>query len=139
MSEARVPAAGVPVLLEAGTRFEGLLSFRGAVRVEGLVIGTVVAWGTLVVGPGGQLQGRIEADEVVLEGTCVGEVAARERVVLRPGARVSGRILAPSIAVEDGSIFDGEWQVGAEASRPGPRFDPDPPRRPMHSEAALSA
>lgn len=128
-----------PVLLEAGTRFEGLLSFRGAVRVEGLVIGTVVAWGRLVIGKQGHLQGRIEADEVVLEGACEGEVRARVRVELRPGATVSGRIVAPRIAVLDGSLFDGEWHVGAEPSGPEPLLDPDPPPRRMHSEAALSA
>ena len=139
MSEARPQPGSEPVLLEAGTRFDGLLSFRGTVRLEGLVVGTVVAWGTLVIGRGGQLRGRVEADEIVLEGDCEGELRARDRVELRPGARVSGRIVAPRISVLDGSVFDGEWHVGAETTRPEPLLEPDPPPLRMGSEASLSA
>lgn len=120
----------IPTLLEAGTRFDGLVSFRGAVRVEGLVVGEVVAEGTLWVAPRGELRGSVVTDEVVVEGTCEGEVAARVRVELRPSARVAGRLEAPRLLVADGSVFDGEWRAGSS-----PRTSWDEPQSALTSEA----
>ncbi|CAG0978315.1 hypothetical protein GPROT1_02096 [Gammaproteobacteria bacterium] len=130
---------GEPVLLEPGTRFDGLLSFRGSVRVEGRVVGTVLAWGRFVLGAAGQLEGVIEADEVVIEGLCSGEVRARSRIELRPGALVSGQLHAPRLAVLDGASFDGQWQIGGEPRHPEPPLEVDPPRVRGAETAALSA
>jgi cytoskeletal protein CcmA (bactofilin family) len=102
----------IATIVEAGTRFEGLVSFRGAVRVEGLIVGQVVAEGALFVGAQGELRGRIEADEVTIEGSCEGEIEARHRIELRPTARVRGRIRAPRILMADGSCFDGRCDAG---------------------------
>lgn len=129
-------------LVEPGTVFEGLVSFRGAVRIEGTIIGRVIATGTLVIGPRGELRGRVEADDVLVEGRCEGEIAARHRVELRPTARVEGHITAPRMAVADGSLFDGTWQVGRERpeeSAPPPRLRPEPERTVGLGELSLPA
>ncbi|MCC6641804.1 MAG: polymer-forming cytoskeletal protein [Deltaproteobacteria bacterium] len=126
--------AGIPTLIEAGTRFEGLVSFRGTVRVEGVVVGEVIAEGTLVVAERGELRGRVETDEVLVEGCCEGDIAARDRIELRPSARVRGRLEAPRLQVVDGSVFDGQWHAGA-ARTTGPDEAvaaplPEPAKRP---------
>lgn len=129
-------------LVEPGTVFEGLVSFRGAVRIEGTIIGRVIATGTLVIGPRGELRGRVEADDVLVEGLCEGEIAARQLVELRPTARVEGHITAPRVAVADGSVFDGTWQVGRQRpaeSAPPPRPRPDPERTLGLGELSLPA
>jgi cytoskeletal protein CcmA (bactofilin family) len=106
----------IPTVVEAGTRFEGLVSFQGAVRVEGLIIGQVVASGALWLGEQAELRGRIEADEVTVEGTCEGEIEARHRIELRPTARVRGHIRAPRVVIADGSLFDGRCEAGPPQS-----------------------
>jgi len=124
----------VPTLVEAGTRFDGLVSFRGAVRVEGLVVGEVVAEGTLWVASQGELHGRVETDEVLVDGCCEGEIAARERIELRPSARVSGRLEAPRLLVADGSLFDGQWNAGTASAQA--REEPRPADEPGAPEPA---
>ena len=107
--------ATIPTVVDAGTRFDGLVSFQGAVRVEGLLVGQVVANGTLWLAEQGELRGRIEADEVMVEGVCDGEIEARQRIELRPTARVRGRMTAPRVVMADGALFDGQCEVGRAA------------------------
>jgi cytoskeletal protein CcmA (bactofilin family) len=102
------------VVVEAGTRFEGLVSFRGFVRLEGTVVGRVVAEGSLWIGAQAELHGAVEADDVTIEGFCEGEIAARARIELKPTARVRGRLTAPRIAMADGSLFDGRCEAGLD-------------------------
>ena len=144
MSEerARLSPGPLPTLVEAGTRFEGLVAFRGAVRVEGLIVGQIVAVGALWLGQQGELRGRIEADEVTIEGSCDGEIEARHRIELLPGSRVRGRMVAPLVVMADGSLFDGEIQGGTLP--PTARADDivgnlDPERPLARSEASISA
>jgi cytoskeletal protein CcmA (bactofilin family) len=106
---------GVPCIIGAGTRFEGLLSFWGTARVEGVLRGEVVAQGTLEVGPQAAVDARVEADRVVIEGTVDGEIAARERVEVLPGARVRATIRTPSLVVLDGAQFEGRLDMVRKA------------------------
>ena len=138
----RSSAGTLPTLVEAGTRFEGLVAFRGAVRVEGLIVGSVVAVGSLWLGQQGELRGRIEADEVTIEGCCDGEIEARHRIELLPGARVRGRMVAPLVVMADGSLFDGEVQGGSlpPAARTEDVVGGLDPQLPLErSEASISA
>jgi cytoskeletal protein CcmA (bactofilin family) len=122
----------MPVVVEAGCRFDGLVSFRGTVRVDGLVVGQVVARGTVVLGGQGEVRGRIEADQVTVEGQLEGEIEAGHRIELRPTARVRGRMTAPRVVVADGATFDGQCEIGP--ARPEERAEPSlsmPERDPM--------
>lgn len=104
----------------AGARFEGLLSFWGAARVEGTLEGEVASRGTLEVGPAASVTGRVEVDVLVVEGAVAGEVFARERVEVLPGAHVTATIRTPRLAVAEGAHFEGRLDMvkapGAGAS-----------------------
>jgi cytoskeletal protein CcmA (bactofilin family) len=103
--------AGIPTVIDAGASFEGLLTFRGAARVDGQLTGRVVADGCLVIGPRGRVAATVEVDELVVGGEFEGEVTARTRVELLPGGRAAGRLRAPSFALADGCRFDGQWET----------------------------
>jgi len=101
--------AGTPAAcaIGAGARFEGLLSFWGAARVEGVLRGEVAAQGRLEVGPEAQVRARIEVDALVVEGAVEGEIVARQRVEVRRGARVRASIRTPRLAIHEGAVFEG--------------------------------
>lgn len=130
------PARNIPAVLDAGTQFEGLVAFEGAVRVEGLVIGDVVALGCLILGEQGELRGRVEADEVIVEGSCEGEIEARLRIELRPTARVRGRMKAARVVMADGSVFDGECEMGLAPLRVAEEVPMAPLEAPLTRETA---
>ena len=119
MSEAaRLPAAGsgnieaLPTVLGRGCSFDGLLSFRGAARVDGFLTGEILAEGRLVVGPEARLKARIVVDELILAGEIEGDVEARERVQLEPTARLDGSLRSPRLSMREGAWLRGRCETG---------------------------
>ena len=101
----------ITTVLAPGAEFEGLLSFRGAARVDGKLSGDVVAEGCLVIGEGAQVHGRIEVDELIVGGELEGEIHARKRVELLNTARVVGSLRCPRLAVAEGGILEGRCEA----------------------------
>ncbi len=104
-------AGQIETILAAGTEFDGLLSFRGATRIDGKFSGDVVAEGCLVIGEGARVRARIEVDELIVGGDLEGEVHARKRVELLKTARVVGSLHSPSLAMAEGGILEGRCEA----------------------------
>lgn len=102
---------GILTVVDVGASFEGLLTFRGAARVDGELRGRVVADGCLVIGPRGRVRAMVEVDELVVAGEFEGEARARGRVELLASARASGSLRAPSFSLAEGCRFDGAWET----------------------------
>ena len=98
-------------LVGPGARFEGTLAFTGEAHVEGEVLGSVLARGTLYVAAGGLVRARIEADEVVVSGTVEGDVTAQRRLALLAGGQVKGNVRTARLALADGSLLDGHCEM----------------------------
>jgi cytoskeletal protein CcmA (bactofilin family) len=112
----------VQTVIDAGSSFEGILTFRGAVRVDGQLTGKIVADGCLVIGPRGKVIATIEVDELIVAGEFEGDATARTRVELLSSGRAIGTLRAPVFALAEGCRFDGTWQTvtapGDEAAEP---------------------
>jgi cytoskeletal protein CcmA (bactofilin family) len=104
-----------PVVVPEQARFTGLVSFLGSARVEGRLDGRVVSRGRLLVALTGQVEGEIDADEVVVAGILQGRVRAR-RVELLPEARVSGTLETRLLLLAEGSQFNGTCRAGNGSS-----------------------
>ncbi len=102
----------VPVVLEHGQRFDGLLTFSHSARVNGELHGEVVARGTLFVGPAAHVYARIDVGELILAGRIEGDVTARRRIELLPTACVHGRLQAPRVALAEGCLVHGRCLAG---------------------------
>jgi cytoskeletal protein CcmA (bactofilin family) len=110
--------ADAPTVIDAGASFEGLLTFRGAARVDGHLVGRVVADGCLVIGPRGRVEAEVEVDELVVGGEFEGEARAHRRVELLSSARARGTLHAPRFSLAEGCLFDGVWRTGAPEAEP---------------------
>jgi len=115
----------VPVVLGAGDRFEGLLTFCGDARVDGELRGAVHGQGRLEIGPPARVEARLEADELVVAGWVQGELTARRRIALLAGARVRGDLRAPRIALDEGCQLEGRCEMTS--------VEPDPPGKSSES------
>ena len=102
-----VSAADLPVVLGPGSRFEGLLTYRGAARIDGELVGEVRCRGTLQIGESGRVEGIVEVDELIVAGELEGEAHARERIALLATARVRGVIRAAAVSMADGCWLEG--------------------------------
>lgn len=118
----RADQGAIPTVVDAGASFEGMLTFRGAARIDGQVTGRIVADGCLVIGPRARVAATIDVDELVVGGELEGEVTARARVELLATSRVSGTLRAPSFVLAEGCRFDGRWEsvLGAPAPEEAP-------------------
>ncbi|HLX13117.1 MAG TPA: polymer-forming cytoskeletal protein [Bacteroidota bacterium] len=101
-------------LVGAGTVFEGKLRTPGSIRIEGKVIGDVVATQNMVIGVAGEIEGTITAKSITVGGKVRGTIIAYEKLVFESKAVVKGDIRASKLVIDEGAMFDGK-SVMAEA------------------------
>lgn len=101
----------IRAFLGEGTQFKGVLSFAGAVRIDGHLEGEIVGEELLIIGEPAQVKAEIEVGTLVVSGRVQGAISARERVeLLRPG-RVTGTIRTPCLVVAEGAVFNGNCEM----------------------------
>ena len=94
--------------IDQGSEFEGKLSFKDTVRIDGCFRGEITSQNTLVVGETGEIMATVRSCSVIVSGTITGNIFASERLVLHKSARVEGDIEAGSIAIEEGAQLNGK-------------------------------
>ncbi|MFA7506014.1 MAG: polymer-forming cytoskeletal protein, partial [Burkholderiaceae bacterium] len=118
-------ASTIDCLIGSGTVIEGDLRFRGGLRIDGEVIGRVIAEpgkpSLLVLSENAKVKGEIRAGHVVIDGTVEGPVQADELLELQARARVSGDIRYTVVEVQHGAIVEGAiLHIEAQAAgKPG--------------------
>ena len=118
-ASASVDAIATP-LIDQGSRCEGKLSFRDAVRIDGSFSGEISSKNTLVVGETGEIEASICSARVVVSGSVVGDVRASEQIVLHESARVEGNLSTPSLVMEPGAVLNGRIDMGPVAKSSAP-------------------
>jgi cytoskeletal protein CcmA (bactofilin family) len=108
----------IRAFLGEGTQFKGVLSFAGAVRIDGHLEGEIVGQELLIIGEPAQVKAEIEVGTLVVSGRVQGSISARERVeLLRPG-RVTGTIRTPCLVVAEGAVFNGNCEMAGPDEEP---------------------
>lgn len=101
--------------LGKGTRFKGVVTYEGTVRVDGHIEGEIVSSGTLVVGESAVIDAEVSVGTLVCGGKITGNVTATEKVQLLNPAVVSGSIKTPALMIEAGVKFNGQCEMKGEA------------------------
>ena len=120
------PAAmTIDTLIGAGTVVEGSIRFRGGLRIDGTVIGSVRAEegarGMLVVSETARIEGDVRAAQLVINGTLLGPVHADELIELQPQARVVGDVAYRALEMHHGAVLDGRVSQLQEGAPVEPR------------------
>jgi cytoskeletal protein CcmA (bactofilin family) len=106
---------GLSAFIDQGSEFEGKLSFRDTVRIDGRFRGEIASENTLIVGESGEIHATIRSNTVVVSGLVEGDILAARKVVLHKTARVHGNLETPSLVVEEGAEMNGQIKMpGAE-------------------------
>ena len=100
--------------LGKGTRFKGVVTYEGTVRIAGHIEGEIVSSGALVVGESAVIDAEVSVGSVVCGGTINGNITATEKVQLLAPAVVTGSIKAPIIMIEAGVRFNGQCEMKGE-------------------------
>ncbi len=122
------PSLGASAYIDAGSEFEGRLSFKDTVRIDGRLLGEVSCENTLLVGEGGELVAKVQAGVVVVAGHITGDVVAARRLHIEKSGRVDGDVQTPALVMEEGAVLNGRVRMSKSASKPG--AEPAAPGRP---------
>jgi cytoskeletal protein CcmA (bactofilin family) len=90
-------------ILGPSSRVTGRISGKGAIRVEGKLVGTVSVNGPVEVAEAASVQGDVSGESLDLSGSLVGNVSTTGAVVIRAGALLHGEVKGAEVAVEPGS------------------------------------
>lgn len=101
--------------IDQGSEFEGKLSFKDTVRIDGSFSGEISSDNTLIVGETGEIHASITSVCVVISGLVEGNVVAREQVVLHKTAIVNGDIESPSLVIEEGGQLNGSVRMNIKS------------------------
>ena len=101
----------INAFLGGNTEFEGKLSFKGAVRMDGRFKGEIHTEGTLIVGETAVLHCTIHASHIIISGEIRGNVFAERRIEIHAPGKVFGNIQAPVVVIEEGVIFEGNCRM----------------------------
>jgi cytoskeletal protein CcmA (bactofilin family) len=101
----------INAFLGVNTSFEGKLSFRGAVRIDGKFKGEIVTEGTLIIGETAHIESNIHVSRIIVSGEIHGNIAADKRIEIHAPGKVFGNIQAPTVIIEEGVLFDGNCRM----------------------------
>jgi len=102
----------IVTFLGENTVFDGVLRFKGAIRIDGFFKGRIEApKGTLVIGETARLESDIRVSSIIISGEVRGDITADSKIDLQVPGRVFGNIQAPTVVVQEGVVFAGNCQT----------------------------
>lgn len=108
--------------LGSDTVYEGKLTFKGTVRIEGKFTGDIISEGTLNIGKDAQVSGNLAVGELLLSGHFNGDAFAKKRAVIYSTGVLEGNMQTPSLLTEEGAIIEGHITMRTPA-QPGQKKD----------------
>jgi cytoskeletal protein CcmA (bactofilin family) len=97
-------------LIGEGTQVHGELRFDAGLRIDGEVLGDVVATdpaSLLVISEKARVQGKVMAGHVIINGQVYGPVVATVLLELQPKARIVGDVHYEALEMHQGATIDG--------------------------------
>jgi cytoskeletal protein CcmA (bactofilin family) len=106
------PQNRIDTLIGAGTKIEGNVQFSGGLRVDGEIIGNIIAEtdkpSTLVLSEHAQVKGEIKVTHLVVNGKVVGPVQASEYLELLGKANITGDVQYGTMEIHLGATISGK-------------------------------
>lgn len=104
--------------LGSDTIYEGKLSFKGTVRIEGKFIGEIMSDGTLNIGKDAQVRGTLAVGELLLSGHFNGDAMVKRRTVVYSSGVMEGNLQTPKLLTEEGAIIEGQINMKNPGNAP---------------------
>jgi cytoskeletal protein CcmA (bactofilin family) len=101
----------INAFLGKDTEFEGKLSFRGAVRIDGHFTGEIFTEGTLIVGDSAIIESNIHVSHIIVRGEIRGNIIADTKIEIHAPGKVYGNIQAPTVVIDEGVMFEGNCSM----------------------------
>lgn len=104
-------ASRVNSVIGKGTEFEGTLKAKETIRIDGIFRGNIISEGTLIIGNGGFVDGKIEAVNIMVGGEVHGDLYASERIEANASGRIFANLHTKNLIVDEKAIFQGTCEM----------------------------
>ena len=112
----------IGTLIGEGTVIRGEIRFSEGLRIDGEIIGDVVAAGDqpsiLVISEKARVTGKVKAGHVIINGLIMGPVQSDELLELQPKASIIGDVRYEVLEMHQGATIDGELKPLKADERP---------------------
>lgn len=106
----------IGTLIGADTRIEGDIHFKGGLRIDGHVRGSVIAdpvdGAMLVISENARVDGDVRGAHLVVNGEINGAVFSSELLELQPKARITGDVTYQALEMHGGALVAGRLTPG---------------------------
>ncbi|MFD2670843.1 bactofilin family protein [Marinicrinis sediminis] len=113
-----VDPATTDTLIGEGSVFEGNITSKASIRVEGTMQGDIHCDGDVVIGENGNAHSNISARHVVIAGEVHGEIQASGMLTITSKGRLEGNVSAANLVIEQGARFTGTSSMRETAEAP---------------------
>ncbi len=139
----------IVTVIGQGTVIKGDITFAGGLHIEGKICGNVYGEtetnSTLILSEHGEIEGELNADNLIINGRIKGDVHAGDRVELADNARVIGTVYYRLLEMAMGAEVNGQL-IHSESKPPqrlgydgSSRFDPPDEQEIVDAEADASS
>lgn len=112
-NETESPAINI---VRKGTEIKGDITCSGDIRIDGVLSGTLVSDGKVVVGNSGVVDGEVTCKNADISGTIKAKLAVKELLQLKATANILGDINTNKLSIEPGATFTGSCNMGTVVS-----------------------
>ena len=116
-NKVRVNQTSISTFIGTDTKLEGTLITHSSVRIDGTVLGGVVADGTVILSQNGQIQGNVIAENIVVAGVIDGNLTIKDKTNIEPTGEVYGDINTARILIDEQSVFQGKCNMNVDRSK----------------------
>lgn len=118
-----------PTFIASGTQLHGDLKAKGPVRVDGVILGSLLVDGDLEIAPGGRIEGdEVRARNILVNGEVRAKIIADGKLTLTKRAHVEGDVVAKALDIEAGATFVGRSVTGDGKALPPTITSETPPK-----------
>lgn len=97
----------IQTIIGSETVFEGTVTTKSPMRVDGIVKGDIDSVNTVIVGPTGEINGTVKANDLYIAGTINGDVEVTNKTEFVSGGYLHGNLSTMDLIMENGASFDG--------------------------------
>ncbi len=113
----RINETSISTFVGVDTKIEGTLITHSSVRIDGTVVGGVVADGTVVLSQSGQIQGNVMAENIVIAGVVDVNLTIKDKTNIEPTGEVYGDINTSRILIDEQSVFQSKCNMNIDRSK----------------------
>jgi len=98
--------------LVKGTKVEGTVSSENDIRIDGIIVGTLICKSKVIIGPTGAIEGDVQCENAVIEGRFEGNLKVNQLLTVKDSAEVHGDVNTNKLLVQSGATFNVTCRMG---------------------------